>query len=393
MKEQKSKEGALLEGVSMVRDELVRLQTVKARSAIVESLASLSEASMAKARTVNKTHLIHYPDLQGARQILVSVSRSIRGLSDGVGAKRVSMPEYKEHLSGFLASMSSAEELISRHTSYSASSGVEALDDIDVPGSKVASRERRERAASQRSRAALERYRAVYGPKIPSNLKGKILQVATVPLLARFNSAAITPKALGRLGFDVDNISVESASGSDLGIVFNNQHLCLFSYANAIAEQEGVVQEEQAQNGSLIRRKNLQKQRNALRKEVAKLTEDGSNGQRLAEAEEELDDVNARLASIEDEASAAKKTLKTRAKRKLTPEQALSDYAYGIVDVINDTKRSGIEWALVSPLMLRGFKSPDMCGAWLMPKSELQTLLRFTGGELKLRQWGLPWGA
>ena len=44
MKEQKSKEGALLEGVSMVRDELVRLQTVKARSAIVESLASLSEA-------------------------------------------------------------------------------------------------------------------------------------------------------------------------------------------------------------------------------------------------------------------------------------------------------------------------------------------------------------
>ena len=143
----------------------------------------------------------------------------------------------------------------------------------------------------------------------------------------------------------------------------------------------------------MIRRKNLQKQRNALRKEVAKLTEDGSNGQRLAEAEEELDDVNARLASIEDEAIAAKKTLKTRAKRKLTPEQALSDYAYGIVDVINDTKRSGIEWALVSPLMLRGFKSPDMCGAWLMPKSELQTLLRFTGGELKLRQWGLPWGA
>jgi hypothetical protein len=393
MKEQKSKEGALLDGVNLVRAELTRLKKVKARSAIVESLSALSDDALAKARTVNKTGLIHYPDLQGARQLLVSVSRSLKGLGDGVGAKRVSLSAYREHLTGFMASMSSAEELINRHTSYSASSkSVEALDDMDVAGSKVASRERRERVASERSRAALERYRDLYGSKIPTTLKGKILQVATVPLLARFNSPQMTPKSLGRLGFDVDNISVESASGSDLGIVFNGQHLCMFSYANAIAEQEGMLKAEQEQNGALLRLKNLQKTRNRLRRELNAM-DPGRAGSEFEAVSEQLDDVEARLASMENEAAIAKKTHKTRAKRKLTPEQALSDYAYGIVDVINNTGRSGIEWALVSPVMLRGFKSPDMCGAWLMPKSELQTLLRFTGGELKLRQWGLPWGA
>jgi hypothetical protein len=33
-----------------------------------------------------------------------------------------------------------------------------------------------------------------------------------------------------------------------------------------------------------------------------------------------------------------------------------------------------------------------MCGAWIMPKSYAQTLIRQCGGELKLKQWGLPWG-
>jgi hypothetical protein len=250
---------------------------------------------------------------------------------------------------------------------------------------------------STRSRNMIQALKSKYASKIPAQLNA-YLKVVEVPLLARFGTMALNAKTLKSLGFEAESMGVDSATSADIGTVFYGQNLLLFSADNAMNEAKLKVDNEKQSDTVLLRRKNLQSARNRLNRELKDLAaiRDASKApqmidKQIADATNKVTDIEAKLAEMEDASKGARHRINTRAKKTLQPEAALSNYAEGLIELLN--KKSAVEYSLVTTQIIRGINSDtDMCGAWIMPKSYAQTLIRQCGGELKLKQWGLPWG-
>lgn len=420
MKEQK-----ILGCASSIKDSLGTLKGCTGRNKIVSTLKSVSSGAKQQLKEVRKNSLGNYPDLLEAREVLTSVSNSISGIADAIGNRRIDIRTYQKQIEGVLTSVSTVEELVSRHnmlTSESAVSRVVALDDVegkspvlDDSKMKYEARERmntflendansdarrkegRAIIGSTRSRNMIQALKSKYAQKIPHALD-VYLKVVEVPLLARFGTMALNAKSLKSLGFEVESMGVDSATSADIGTVFYGQNLLLFSADNAMNEAQMQVDNEKQSDTVLIRRKNLQAARNRLNRELKDLAaiRDESKSPKMidnqiAEATAKVSDIEAKLAEIEDASKGARHRINTRAKKTLQPNAALSNYAENLIELIN--KKSSVEYSLVTTQIIRGITSDtDMCGAWIMPKSYAQTLIRQCGGELKLKQWGLPWG-
>ena len=421
MKEQK-----ILGCASSIKDSLGELQGRTGRNYIVRTLKSVSSAAKLQLKEVRKNSLGNYPDLLEAREVLASVSTSLSGIADAVQTKRIDIRAYQKQLEGVMASVSTAEELVSRHTmltSESEVSRVVTLDQIDSDkppkvsddklkpeqyskmmtflendaNSDAKRKEGRALIGSTRSRNMIQALKSKYANKIPASLDA-YLKVVEVPLLARFGTLALTAKTLKRLGFDVESIGVDSAQSGDIGTIFYGQNLLLFSADNAANEAKLKIDNEKQSDITLTKRKNLQLARTRLNRELKSLEELRGESKspkiidkQIADATAQLQTVESQLEEIEDVAKAARHMINQRAKRTMNPDVALSNYAEALVELING--KSAVEYSLVTTQILRGITSDtDMCGAWIMPKSYAQTLIRQCGGELKLKQWGLPWG-
>jgi hypothetical protein len=129
MKEQK-----ILGCASSIKDSLGTLKGCTGRNKIVNTLKSVSSGAKQQLKEVRKNSLGNYPDLLEAREVLTSVSNSISGIADAIGNRRIDIRTYQKQIEGVLTSVSTVEELVSRHnmlTSESAVSRVVALDDVE----------------------------------------------------------------------------------------------------------------------------------------------------------------------------------------------------------------------------------------------------------------------
>lgn len=385
--------------INDLKGSLISLKSETRRSTIVSGLKSTSLKCITDLKQVRKNSLLNTPELLQAREVASNVARSMKSLSVAVRQKRMRIAEFHQNLESCMASLSTAEACVEQFQSLSAVTIPEgakkvSLDQLasDYMQGKMdegVRREARSIETTQRTSRRIAALKSKYAKKIPSKLGDAAVMVVTVPLLVKFSSPP-TIKQLQKLGFDVDPLSVESARRTDVGILFNNQHLMLFSADAAEAEAKDTLKSEKAASPQLMLRKNLMTSRTRLKRQRTALIEADADASEIRTIDRQLDDIEKRLEGISDEVSAVSSIHRQRSSKKLKPEAAISDYAYGIVDILNT--KSSQDWTLVTSTAIRNFSGdPDMVGVWLMPRSEYEVLSRLLRNELKLTSLTLPW--
>lgn len=392
------------------------------RQHVVDSLGQPSKTLTDLTKALKSSTYKSYPDVLQLRDSVRATCTTCLNLSEHVVSGRIKPRELMEKLGEVIKSFEADVTLADACVAYlPAARKVVSLDDIPegVEGKdrleavkaidkemyeqdvddKAIRREQREDAATAKTSRVLQRLKDTYAHKVPRTFKNSI-QILQLPIMARFGTLAMSPESLSRMGFKIETAGLHSTPSSDLGIIFDNQLMLFFRMSDAKGIAEDDVRLYKERDGTLVERKRIQKERNAERRELKKLTALYENqislkGRRkiaaqIKEAEDNIADFGAELEAMDQRVKASASNARVYRQMKTSSDHAMLNYLNPIVDTINE--KSSSDLGLFTTMPLRGIMpDADVHVAWLMEKSAIKLLLRHCGGDMKLQNWFLPW--
>jgi hypothetical protein len=426
----------LLLNMSSFRSEALDGKTLIKRTNMLDSTSSLI-LNISGALTESRV----------ARDIPSPVIRSLKssinvlnGIHLGVEERSLSFSEAKSIVSDsftrFLDEAQIYTQNIENEQSFEVHSDTVELSDLK---DKLASaRKSKENSAKDKidshhlnTKDLFQKYRAKYLNKIPSKLKNPgSIQVIELPLIAQFSqSAFMRPQVLKKLAIKATPVSFDGSDhSSDIGVVFEDQHVLMFSKSSAIALAKEEFEEHKAnsntkQNSSI--RKNIEKQIQQNFSEIAKLLNKKSKADqdKLIESinekninykvlikniykdpkeqvrvQEEITSLrnsivglHKRQAGIIDTKKADAYKLNVFRKKIMNSPSILLTTATETMDELSS--RSSKEFTLITGTPMINPKNSDIVMFWFIPKNQYKRMLSLTGGNLKITRWGLPWRA
>ena len=319
---------------------------------------------------------------------LKSLASNIESLATATNSKRIdarqlrsSLAEIKAEATGTVSSLTSTEQYILKSQTFDSGSGqMEAMD------------------ASVRTSNLIEKYAAEFKSKLPMDVK--VIGSAKLPILAKFGSLRVTKDRLTSMGLSVQPLSLNKVGQAELGLVLENQTIIAFKVENAENFNKGIRKGSLKQATARKQVSKLSKQKVALEEslEEAKadlviITKKDIAARRLAltrkkEISAELDKVKLMLKSFQDKAD-AENALLNQQKRDFSRDSDSKTlrYAESLLDDINQSLDYGM---VTSSFLHKQGKKQDLVYMWVMERPLLRRLLDID--DLKLQQWGFPWG-
>lgn len=424
MKTQVSNLKAGLQDVVSILDALRQGNKLN-RQHVVSVLVQPSELLVEPAKALKSNTYKSYPDVIQLRDSVRSTMTVTLNLSELVAAKKIRPRELMEKLGEIVKSFEADIKLADSCIEYlPKSTKTMTLDDLSTAvegkegkerwdalqdaqrrlydqeaNARASRREEREDAATAKTSRVLTRLKETYAHKIPKSFT-KSIQIIQLPVMARFGTLAMSPESLSSMGFKIQTAGLHSAPSSDLGIVFEHQLLLFFRISDARAEAEDSVRLSKLRDGALSERKEIQKKRNAERRELKKLNElleaqtimtrRRAIRDQIVESEETIADFDEHLAAMDSRVKASNSNMRVLRQMKTSDDHAMLNYLTPIIDSINEKSSSTLGLFTTRPL--KGVMADaDVYCAWLMEKSAIQQLLWRTNNDMKLQNWFLPW--
>ncbi|QYW04321.1 hypothetical protein pEaSNUABM46_00337 [Erwinia phage pEa_SNUABM_46] len=411
-------------GLNVVVTSLTELRSGKnmKRQHVVEVLGQPSSVLTDLTKALKSNTFKSYPDVLQLRDSVRATSTTCLNLLEQVVSRRIKPRDLMEKLGEVVKSFEADVKLADSTLGYLPESRKTlSLDDVerDADGKlnlkslnavsekiyeqetndKAIRREQREDAATVKTSRVLQRLKDSYAHKVPRTFN-KAIQIIQLPVMARFGTLAMSPESLSKMGFKIQTAGLHSTPSSDLGIVFENQLLLFFRMSDAKGVAEEAAKKHKDLDGTLVERKRLQKERNAERRDIKKLTQLLAENkslvakrkirEQIAEAQGNVDDITATLDDMDQKVRSSNSKERVYRQMKTSSDHAMLDYLNPIVDMLNEKSSSTL--GLFTTMPLRGvMKDADVHCAWLMEQSAIRLLLRHCGGDVKLQNWFLPW--
>ncbi|QYW05692.1 hypothetical protein pEaSNUABM25_00336 [Erwinia phage pEa_SNUABM_25] len=411
-------------GLNVVVTSLTELRSGKnmKRQHVVEVLGQPSSVLTDLTKALKSNTFKSYPDVLQLRDSVRATSTTCLNLLEQVVSRRIKPRDLMEKLGEVVKSFEADVKLADSTLGYLPESRKTlSLDDVerDADGKlnlkslnavsekiyeqetndKAIRREQREDAATVKTSRVLQRLKDSYAHKVPRTFN-KAIQIIQLPVMARFGTLAMSPESLSKMGFKIQTAGLHSTPSSDLGIVFENQLLLFFRMSDAKGVAEEAAKKHKDLDGTLVERKRLQKERNAERRDIKKLTQLLAENkslvakrkirEQIAEAHGNVDDITATLDDMDQKVRSSNSKERVYRQMKTSSDHAMLDYLNPIVDMLNEKSSSTL--GLFTTMPLRGvMKDADVHCAWLMEQSAIRLLLRHCGGDVKLQNWFLPW--
>ncbi|QYW03639.1 hypothetical protein pEaSNUABM34_00337 [Erwinia phage pEa_SNUABM_34] len=411
-------------GLNVVVTSLTELRSGKnmKRQHVVEVLGQPSTVLTDLTKALKSNTFKSYPDVLQLRDSVRATSTTCLNLLEQVVSRRIKPRDLMEKLGEVVKSFEADVKLADSTLGYLPESRKTlSLDDVerDADGKlnlkslnavsekiyeqetndKAIRREQREDAATVKTSRVLQRLKDSYAHKVPRTFN-KAIQIIQLPVMARFGTLAMSPESLSKMGFKIQTAGLHSTPSSDLGIVFENQLLLFFRMSDAKGVAEEAAKKHKDLDGTLVERKRLQKERNAERRDIKKLTQLLAENkslvakrkirEQIAEAQGNVDDITATLDDMDQKVRSSNSKERVYRQMKTSSDHAMLDYLNPIVDMLNEKSSSTL--GLFTTMPLRGvMKDADVHCAWLMEQSAIRLLLRHCGGDVKLQNWFLPW--
>lgn len=327
-------------------------------------------------------------DIATCSDKLKSLALNIESLATATNSKRITardlraaLVDLKATASNLKNSLTSTEQYLMKSQTFDYGSGqMEAMD------------------ASVRTSNLIEKYAAEFKSKLPMEVK--VIGSAKLPILAKFGSLRVTQARLTSMGIAVQPLSLNKVGQAELGLVLENQTIIAFKVGNAesfnkdirkvslkgatarkqvskLSKQQASLEsalEEAKADLSIIPKKDIAKRKPALakKKEIAA----------------ELDGIKSMLKQFQDKAE-AENSLLNQQKRNFSRDSDTKtlQYAESLLDGINKSLDYGM---VTSAFLHKQGTHQDLVYMWVMERPLLRRMLDID--DLKIQQWGFPWG-
>lgn len=382
--------------------EMLRQGKTLNRKAVVEALTRPSIELDPILIRIKTNVYKSYPEILELKSNLKALAKTCLSLSIAVTEKKIKPQQLMIQLDTVCAEFESEVKRVDSILNYLQPDKVIATNSTDLVeevDSKQSRKDQREDAATAKTGKVLEQMRSRYAHKVPKKLSA-LVQFVELPIMARFKTFSMNAESLSKMGFKVHAAGLHSTPSSDLGIIIEHQLLLFFRKSDArnCAEEAAKIAKES--DGVLMHRKQLQKDRNAHRREIKALQlllDSTKSEKRKALLQEQIASEQARIDTITttldnriDSFKQATSVGRVRRQMKVSNDHAILDYINPILDSINS--KSSSDYGLFTTMPLNGVMSDsDVCAVWLMPTSAIRLLMNHTGGDQKLQTWFLPW--
>lgn len=376
--------------------DLIRKGSVLRRSEVVTLLNEVDTDTKPFLSAVRSSTFKTFPDvLEGKAGVIANVTTCL-SLATMLKDKKIQRPAFLKKLSSVKINLKAVASELRKTLDYLP----EEDTTIDEADKAISRREARENAASSKTSRMLEQMRSAYSHKVPKKLTG-CLHFCTLPVMARFGNMGMNPENLSRMGFTVHSAGLHSAQSSDIGMVIEEQLLMFFRMSDALENSEDTAKKFKS-GGVNAEKSDLQKRRNAERRELRALTklhEEATKPstqkilmRQIRESNKAIDEFTDKLEKLTDSIKVHNSTARVHRQTQNTTEISILNYAAPILESLNSNGRSSTEYGLFTTKPLSGLlPDSDVYALWLMPTPTIKLLLQHSHGDTKLETWFLPW--